>query len=464
MADITISNWFGSIVSSPAVVTDAHGVDDIRAVLADPAKYPSPVRAVGSNHSTTPCGVAQGGTVIRMRGMDHILHIGDDTVTAEAGALYLDVGRELNKVGLQFYVNVELGNLTIGSAACGGTKDSSMPGELGQVCSYVIGVKMITPAGELVEVTEKDPALLRAVRSSYGLFGIIYEVTFRVRPVRPLAVRHRIYTLDSFTRALPELWAEGKSMMMYSNPFIDQITVELRSYREDAPATHLSHWQWGARDLVWKTIAPYFSYLMTTYVGSARVRYLSIDTFYRLVDRFIFLFVRGESTLATDQTIRYPTVSNNSRYTFSIWAFPEEKYADTLREYFAWVKEYYRTRGYRPDMTHVGYRIEADDNGIFSYTYRGRAMTIDPVSTGNPGWDDFLKDYNQWCSEHDGVPLFNQTKGLTREQVLRAFGDRVAELETWRRKFDPKNRLLNDYFRGLFTAQPLKEEGAVSAA
>jgi FAD binding domain/D-arabinono-1,4-lactone oxidase len=454
VAGVPISNWFGDIVSSPAVVVDAHGVDGLRAVLADPVKYPSPVRAVGSNHSTTPCGVAQGGTVVRMRGMDRVLRVGDGTVTAEAGALYLDVGRELEKHGLQFHVNIELGNLTIGSAACCGTKDSSMPGELGQVSSYLASVKMVTPAGELREVTEEDGPLLRAVRSSYGLFGIIYEATFRVRPIRPLAVVHRIYDLDGFTRALPELRAGGKSIMLYINPFIDQITVELRSYREDAPGTGLSHWQWWLRDITWRAIAPYFSYLMRTYVRSARVRYFIIDQFYRLVDFFVWLFVRGESTLATDQTIRYPTVSNNSRYVFSFCAFPEETYAETLRAYFTWVNDYYRTHGYRPDMTHVGYRVAADDHGVLSYTYRGTAMTIDPVSTGNPGWDDFLEAYNQWCTERGGAPLLNQTGGLTRAQAVGAFGDRLAEIGALRKQFDPEDRLLNEYFRGLLSGTP----------
>ena len=81
-----------------------------------------------------------------MTTMNRVIEIGPDTVTAEAGALYIDVARELLRHRLQFYVNVELGNLTVGSAACGGTKDASMPGEFGQVSSYVIGMKVVTPS------------------------------------------------------------------------------------------------------------------------------------------------------------------------------------------------------------------------------------------------------------------------------------------------------------------------------
>jgi FAD/FMN-containing dehydrogenase len=152
MPDLTVTNWFGDLVSHPKVIVQANSVDDIVAVLKDPVKYPSPVRAVGSNHSTSACGVADGGTLIQMK-MNRIVNVGADTLTVEAGAIHLDLAKELEKRNLQFYVNTEIGRLSAGSAACAGTKGASMPGEFGQVGSYIIGVKMVLPSGELVEVT-----------------------------------------------------------------------------------------------------------------------------------------------------------------------------------------------------------------------------------------------------------------------------------------------------------------------
>src|ERR671910_3094960 len=108
MENQQVRNWFGSIVSFPSVVTEAENVQDIIAIVQDTEKYPAPVRAVGSNHSTTPCGVADNGTVIVMRNMSRILNIGPDTVTAEAGALYIDLAKELQKHSLQFYLKVEI--------------------------------------------------------------------------------------------------------------------------------------------------------------------------------------------------------------------------------------------------------------------------------------------------------------------------------------------------------------------
>ena len=121
---LEVRNWYGDLVSYPRVVTQPRSVDDIVAIVADPVTYPSPVRAHGSRHSTTLCGGADGGTVVDMRKLDRILRIGPDTVTVEAGALYIDVAKELEKRDLQFYVNIEVGNLTIGSAACCATKDA----------------------------------------------------------------------------------------------------------------------------------------------------------------------------------------------------------------------------------------------------------------------------------------------------------------------------------------------------
>jgi FAD/FMN-containing dehydrogenase len=98
-------------------------------------------------------------------------------------------------------------------------------------------------------------------------------------------------------------------------------------------------------------------------------------------------------------------------------------------------------------MMNVGYRVYEDTSSLFSYSFDGPMITIDPVSTGNAGWEEFLAAYNEFCSQHGGVPLFNQTKSITRLQVEKAFGGRLATFEGYRKRFDPTERLLNEYFR-----------------
>lgn len=448
---LTVTNWFGDLVSHPAVIVDVNSVADIVRVLKDPVACPSPVRAVGSNHSTAACGTADGGTLIRMK-MNKILAITDESVTVEAGALYRDIALQLEDRKLQFHVNTEIGSLSAGSAACAGTKDASMPGEYGQVGSYVIGLKMVLPSGELAEYTEaKDPELMKEIRCSYGTFGIIYEVTFSVRPLVPMAVHHKTYSVKEFIAALPELRKLPYSMFFYMFLFTDAISVEFRTYNPAAKGAP-NRTVWKIRNYFWGTAGPRFGRDAEQNIPDADVRYSVIESFNAMWRFKLEHIIKHDNTLMPDQMIQYPPVSDDSRYTFSLFAFPEEQYPDTLTAYVEWVNDYHRRQNYRTNLLHVGYRIAQDQQALLSYSYNGTVMTIDPVSTGNPGWKPFLTEYNEFCSNRQGVPLLNQTFGVTNAIARKAYGNRLDVIAATRRKFDPSNRLLNDYFKGIFAA------------
>jgi len=447
MAEVT--NWFGDIVSHPQIVVDANSVQDIVRVLKDPAHYPSPVRAVGSNHSTTACATAEGGTVIRMK-MNRILNVTADALTVEAGAIHYDLAHALADRSLQFYVNTEIGNLTAGSAACCGTKDSSFPGEYGQVGSYVTGVKMVLPSGDLLEVTEAQPELMQKVRASYGTFGIIYEVTYRIRPLVPMAVHHKTFHLAEFIQALPDLKALDYAMMYYLFPFDDLITVEFRRYNPTATGEP-NRVIWPLRNYIWGTSGPKFAHDMEQTIGDPKIRYGIIDGFNALWRFKLENIITSDNTVAADEIIRYPDVANDSRYTFSLYAFPEDEFPAVLSDFFQFSRDYYAQRGYRPNLLDVGYRISQDRQSLLSYSWDGPVMTLDPVSTANPGWNEFLVAYNQFCADRNGKPVLNQTALLTPALAKQAFGDKLAILEQTRKQYDPAGRLLNDYFRGMLS-------------
>jgi hypothetical protein len=453
MGGTVVTNWFGDLVSHPQAVAEANTADDVVAVLKDAVRYPSPVRAVGSNHSTAACAVVDGGTILKMTGMNKILDISNGTVTAQAGALYIDVAQELEKQNLQFYVNTEIGNLTVGSAACCGTKDSSMPGEYGQVGSYVSRIRMALPSGEFLEVTDDQPELMQKVRSSYGTFGVVCEVTFRVRPIVPMAVRHQTFTLDEFVQKLPALKAGGESLMFYIFPYDNLITVEFRKYNPGAGGSP-NRVIWPLRNYLWGTAGPAVCANAEKDIADKTIRWGVIDGFNKLWRWKLENLIQSDNTVATDQIIRYPPTGGASRYTFSLWAFPEESYPAVLQSTFAFCQNYSRQNGYRVNMLFVGYYVAKDQNSLLSYSYDGNIMTIDPISTANPGWDQFLVAYNQFSSDQGGIPLFNQTKGITPAQAQKAWGARLTEFAAARRSYDPNGRLLNDYFRQLLETEP----------
>jgi len=135
---ILVKNWKGEIQYRANTVERVSSVQDIVAIVTDTRRYPSPVRAKGSHHSTTDCVVAEGGTVVDLSGMNEILEIDGEacTIRMQAGVLHIDAARELEAHGLQFFVNVEIGNLTVGSGACGATAQAAFGAEIERFQAY----------------------------------------------------------------------------------------------------------------------------------------------------------------------------------------------------------------------------------------------------------------------------------------------------------------------------------------
>jgi L-gulonolactone oxidase len=449
----SITNWEGGVTYRPAVIVRPETIDDVVRVVGDAAQYPSPVRAVGKLHSPAPCSADVGGTMLDMTGMARILDIGHDYVTAEAGALYIDVAEELARHGKQFHINTEIGNITLGAAACAATKDSSLIGtsHWGQVSSFVSGMKVVRPDASVASYNETDhPEEMRLLRSSYGLFGVIVEVTVRIKPLTAVYARHKLYSLAQFRAAVPQLVADGTALMFYIYPFADRVMVEER--REVAGAVPRSSGRWWLRNAFWRKLGPMFTILIAraapTRVTEHRVR----GIYDYLICRWTCLFVGGKATRPQAQIIRHCDKPGRYKFVFSMWSFNEAAFFDTLDAYVHFCHDHAARTGFRCDLPAVGYRMVADRNALLSFTHDAPAMSIDPVSTGGPGWDEFLVAFNQFASARGGHPLLNQTKHLTPEQVAKAYGARWSEFARARRAWDPGSRLLSRYFATLLSS------------
>jgi FAD/FMN-containing dehydrogenase len=309
---------------------------------------------------------------------------------------------------------------------------------------------MVLPSGDLLEVTDAQPELMQLVRASYGTFGIVYEVTYRIRALLPLAVHHKTFHLADFVQQLPELKALDYAMMYYIFPFDDLITVEFRKYNPGASGEP-NKIIWPLRNYIWGTSGPKFAHDMEQTIADPKIRYGIIDAFNAIWRFKLENIIVSDNTVAADEIIRYPDVANDSRYTFSQYAFPEDEFPSVLGDFFSFSRDYYAQKGYRSNLLDVGYRISQDQQSLLSYSWDGPVMTLDPVSTGNPGWDEFIDAYNQFCADRNGKPVFNQTAALTPELAKQAYGGKLATLEQTRKQYDPSGRLLNDYFRDMLS-------------
>lgn len=441
-----IGNWSRTQSSAPEKIERPDSVDAIVRILKDPAAYPSPVRAMGNFHSTTGCVNSEGGTILNMLKHNKILSLEEKSVTVQAGMLYKDLTKKLNKQGLNLPVNLQVGNVTVGSVACCATKDGSYTGVFGQAGAYVTKVKLIRPNGDIEVIDESQAELLAAVRSSYGLMGVIVEVTFQIVPLKTISVEHQTYSFDRFVQKLPELKALNKSIELYIFPISDRITVQLRG--PGKPNSKINRWVWWIRNQGVQHGMPIFT-RMFRLVPFKSIRYACIHFVDRVARKILVKLVKSDCTNPADQTTDYAHRPLLGAFTFSIWGFPEADYPRVLMAYQAFCQKYYAEHGYQPDMLTVGYRVIQNQNALLSYCFEGPAMTIDPVAIGCKDWQEFALAFNDFAVAHGGQPLLNQTPQLNAGHLNHAFGKRWQDFKNYRDQYDPDNRLLNKHFAAL---------------
>jgi FAD/FMN-containing dehydrogenase len=442
-----LRNWEGTVVTRPRVIVRPKRVEDVLTILENVKAFPSPVRAIGANYSQTRCAVADGGTIIDMTAMNHVLEISDRWVRVQAGAALIDVASQLEQRGLQLPVNPDLGNITMGAAAVACTKDSSMPGAPGQLSSCLKEAKLVLPNGKPVTINESQPDLLKLVRSSYGLVGVAQELTFRVVPLRAVRLDYESYTLADFAAQFAGLCEQPVGLKFYLLPFRDRVTVEFRSY-DDEPLTSRSG-IWSIRNSVMTNVLPAFGATVSNVVSMPSFRYFLIEHFNTVMRSTLDRASRNVTVYPIEWVRRLPKDAGRTRFTYSTWAFPQANYPELIGEYFAFCREYYQRQRYRANLLHLGHRLHQDQSSLLSPSLAGPVITLDPSSTGDEGWEDFVIEFNEFCSQRGGLPLLNQTRSLTPEHVSQAFGARLKLFNGMRKRLDPDDRMLNVYFAQL---------------
>jgi L-gulonolactone oxidase len=238
-------------------------------------------------------------------------------------------------------------------------------------------------------------------------------------------------------------------VMYYIFPTARRVVVELRKENPDAPPKSRHIWMY--RNRFWRKYGPAITLWIERNTRNRQLRKLADRLHFFLLRQALVFVVRGERTWPHAQIINYPREPGANKYLFSMWAFREPGFFEILEEYCNFCAGYEAATGYHCDLPSVGYAIARDTEALLSYSWEGATLSIDPASTGGPEWEEFLRAYNEFCSERRGVPLLNQTPFLTRAQVRKAFGVRLSQFNALRREADPKNRMLDSYFRELLS-------------
>jgi len=321
------------------------------------------------------------------------------------------------------------------------------------VGSYVTRIKWVTPAGDLAEASEEaSPELLRKMRTSYGLCGIVYEVTFRIKPIEAIHLTYLPRPVAELTQAEVDSLIEGSEGLVCWT--VGRTSVFQRRHRINEPLI------FGpllalARKRLWNHTAAHGAYFIEKFIADRRLRKAAQENSANIAN-LLYSALRllgGITLLAPDKTIDYSRTRQSARYAFTFWAFPRAQWLQTLREYLDFADEHFKATGFRCNMPLGSYFIRRDTHSLLSYSNDGDIFSIDPIhaSTDNAAWHEFLRRFNEFAYRRNGIPLLNQSPFVERRHCEAAFGERWFEFSEWVKSVDPDGRMVNPFFGELLS-------------
>ena len=399
------TNWAGNQSCEARVATpagEAEVVEEVRRAIANG----SCVRAAGAGHSFTPV-IETSGTVLettRLRGVTHI-DAARRLATALPGTTVGEFGDPLWDAGLALANQGDIDTQAIAGAVATGTHGSG--NQLPSFSASLRACRVVTGHGEVIEIDETQPELLRAAQVSVGMLGVMTSLTVEAVPAYRLAERIEHWPFADVLARWDELFA-------------------------------------GHR---------HFSFFWLPSEASAQLYGLETPPGRRMTDScYVKVYDEAGDELADDATPGRRVDRSYRIYPADFEAnFHELEYFVPLergREAVEAMRELMLAS--QPDAIFpLEVRTTAADDAYLSSNY-GTPTTVISVS-GQPGRDywPYLRSVDRLLGAFGARVHWGKLHFLTREQLAERYPE-SGRFIAIRRELDPEGVFLNDHLRPLF--------------
>jgi FAD/FMN-containing dehydrogenase len=175
----TWRNWVGNRSCDPKSFASAGDEAQIAALVAAATAQGLGVRVAATGHSFTPV-VETDGLLLDLKALSGVLAVDNarNRVKALAGTEIRDFYHPLWDAGLALINQGDIDTQQIAGAV--GTATHGSGTRYTHLGGVVRGVRLVTAAGEIREITEREPELLRAAQVSVGMLGVMTELELEV--------------------------------------------------------------------------------------------------------------------------------------------------------------------------------------------------------------------------------------------------------------------------------------------
>jgi FAD/FMN-containing dehydrogenase len=190
----TWTNWSGSVVAETGSLATPATEEEVVALVRGAAAAGTTLRVAGAGHSFVPIVPAEG-AILSLDRLAGLLQADPATghATLRAGTKLSEATHLLWEQGLALANQGDVDVQSVAGAIATGTHGTGP--RYGNIPSRLVGARLVTASEELLDVTGGD--LLRAVRVSLGLLGIMTRATIACVPRYALHERVWQHPIDA---------------------------------------------------------------------------------------------------------------------------------------------------------------------------------------------------------------------------------------------------------------------------
>lgn len=466
----SLANWNNEIKFDvpDAKFKKPSSISEVQTIIKDANAKNAKVKVIGAMHSITPCFVGSD-IILSNEKMNKVLSIDKTnlTVTVQAGVSLHQLCGYLKPLGYQPPVVLEWGNFHFGAVSGTHANDSSLS-DGAQVSSFVVGVKLVKGNGELLEISSKQNSqYLAAIRSHFGLFGVVCEVTLRIWPARSLLFTYTTQNIDSFLSTFPSQMTTLRTTsdqafaLLFQN--IDTILIQHRKFvdpKQHPPHPLTNSLESKAINLFTSLVLPATQALAGLPLSAHHAEALSNFLIKGPLDA-----LRGSEFIINpnDRGILY--AEDDPDFEFHDWAFPEDNWPGMVRAYRQLLERFREEKDFLITLPTIVYFIKQDINSLLSRSRNSNMVVVDPEhhDPRDPRWKEFRRAFGELAIQHGGIPHINKTVEAAVLWYAKACDQKaLREYLDLRKQFDPKDMFLNDFFKEMFAGH-LQGSGPVKA-
>jgi FAD/FMN-containing dehydrogenase len=399
------TNWVGNQSFTPGYAAAPRDEEEVAALVRRAAELGAGVRVAAARHSFTPI-VQTDGLLLDVSALNGVVatDVPRRRATALAGTPIHDFYEPLWSAGLALKNQGDIDDQQIAGAVATATHGSGIRNKC--FSGVVRGVRLVTATGEVREIGEDEPDLLRAAQVSVGMLGVMTQLELEVTEQYRLSEQIDLWAWEEVLERWDELVHEHRHFGFFWLPTEESAALyNLSGHGETmADKCYVKIYDEPAPD-----------------VPDSSVEGRRVDRCYRI----------------------YPMVYSPNFHELEYFV-PLERGPDAL----AAMRELMLAS--LPDSVFpLEVRTVGPDDAYLSPNYK-TATTVISVS-GKPGTDywDYLRSVDRLLQEFSARVHWGKLHFLDRER-LGALYPEAEKFIALRRELDPDGVFLNDHLRALF--------------